>query len=174
MKSLLMFPLYLLVNLLGVIFVPIGLLFLKNNKMPFLIDFFWGNDEDSIDGDSGWKNEHCKGNSISFKCRYIWLAIRNPAHNFCYVISTQDQERKYRWFGNDDYRICYLTSETKDMFYFTIPNRFNGKKIECYLGWKLFNEPKPNKDVMYGIRFSLNKTSLHSGMEQSWINFKNK
>ena len=170
-----MLPVHILAILVGLVVVAIAIPFEKDGKLPSWANKFWGNDHDTNYGDGGWQNEHCVGlkrDPKGYVCQYIWLAVRNPAHNWCYVIATLDKERNFKWWGSEDYRICHLTSESKDMWYFTIPNPFkDGVKIEAYLGWKLFNLPS-EKPVMYGSRFSLNKTSLHSYMQESWLKHK--
>lgn len=100
-------------TLLGLFMVPLGLLFCKKDSehMPKLF-WFWDNDRDGINGDgreptatdpgAGWKgNEHTQGNQQSMWNRFRWLAIRNPANNFGYLIGfKQTADVTYHSIGN--------------------------------------------------------------------------
>lgn len=87
--------------LLGLILVPIGLMFpIEDRKSirPFSEHnthrnwwhvglpkwlWLWSNDRDGAKGDKrGWWDLNCPtGNSDDFKSRFVWMAIRNPVNN---------------------------------------------------------------------------------------------
>ena len=75
-------------DLLGLIMVPIGLLFCDAASTHMPASFWpWDNDNDGINGDAGWASaEHANGQQNTFWWRFLWLAIRNPGNNFGYLL----------------------------------------------------------------------------------------
>lgn len=91
------------VSLAGLFVVPIALMF-AGEKLPKWA-WIWDNDRDGINGDGGFKNEHCPAYKLQyggFLCRFIWLAIRNPAANLCWYFGVKEPivEVKPSWYGS--------------------------------------------------------------------------
>ena len=62
---------------------------------------FWDNPEDGVLGDDSlrwWLRDCPTGDARDWKCRYIWIAIRNPA-NYTKRILLGCDIRKYSYFG---------------------------------------------------------------------------
>jgi hypothetical protein len=114
--------------LLGLIMVPIGLLFKKEHKeteRPFTqhntdktwmwvtlpkVLWIWSNDRDGALGDKrGWWDKNCpSGDSRDFLSMFNWLALRNPANNMRWLkgFSVNMKEAVVtKLAGNTDYDI---------------------------------------------------------------------
>lgn len=91
-------------TILGIFVVPIAILLAKDGRLPKWA-WIWGNDRDGIEGDGGFKNEHCPRYRLkygSFLCKYIWLAIRNSSANLCWYLGVNEEivGVKQYWWGN--------------------------------------------------------------------------
>ena len=148
--------------ILGLIMVPIGLLFCNKDSQHMPKFFYpWDNDRDGINGDgtwdpttqtgSGWKGpEHTMGNYTSFWNRFRWLALRNPTNNFDYTIGfPQTSDLKYTYTGNPNTSdagtpgllVVYAKKGPITVAYaFYLVYRYPFLKTRClrlFFGWKI-------------------------------------
>ena len=134
-----------ILTIVGIFIVPIALLFAKDNKLPKWA-WIWDNDRDKIQGDGGFKNEHCPNYGLrygSFACNYIWLALRNPCANFVWYVGVNEiiVDIKHTWYGS-------LATGTSGKQYPLI--YFKNNRVEFYLGYKNDNA-EVGKLVPYNI-----------------------
>lgn len=157
--------------LLGLIMVPLGLLFCgpTTRNMPKLF-WPWDNDAYGIDGDgtwdpatqtgSGWKGpEHTAGNYASFWNRFVWLAIRNATNNFDYALGFPQKEgQEWKFIGDptttDGGVSGYVYVECRDTPGSWFPSAFSfylvhqyawlpSKCLRMYFGWKIHDNVIP-------------------------------
>lgn len=145
-------------SILGLIAVPIALLFAKDGKLPKWA-WIWDNDRDGIDGDGGFKNEHCPSYGLaygSFLCRYIWLAIRNPSANLCWHLGVKEPIIELYQKGNWS---TAVGESGKEYDLYHVKNKY----IEFYIGYKNDNAIV-GEYVPYniGIAFRINWRALWS------------
>ena len=136
-------------SILGLIAVPIALLFAKDGKLPKWA-WIWDNDRDGINGDDGFKNEHCPSYGLKyggFLCSYIWLAIRNPSANLCWHLGVKEiiTDLKITWYGS----IATGKSGRKYKLIY-----FKTNLIEFYMGYKNDNA-KIGEYMPYNIGIAL-------------------
>lgn len=89
-----LFVLSLIVDLLGLIMVPIALRACdeQSEHLPSWA-WAWDNDRDGINGDAGWAlPEHANGRQREYWWRFWWLAIRNPGNNFGYKLGRTPEQ----------------------------------------------------------------------------------
>lgn len=114
--------------------------------------WWWDNADDGINGDDGWRKEHCP-DYTSFGCRYRWLALRNRAHNFSrHVVGYKvSPGTRYRSWGDPltgnrpGHSGWYVvTAAGGRAFCFYLIRRWPGTErcLRVYVGWKLLGLPK--------------------------------
>ena len=139
------------VTLLGVIVVPIALLFC-DSESEHLPNFawLWDNDETGINGDGGWRGpEHANGQERTFWWRFLWLALRNPANNWSYYVLgwKTTAQTTYRTGGDPMTSnrgpghpgAVYIEAfEAGRMYpcYYVVWRWSKGRCLRIYLGWK--------------------------------------
>lgn len=152
-RYLILVPLSFLVDLSGLVVVPIALLFTTKESNHLLPIFWpWDNAAEGINGDPYWKEKY--GDKVtSFCCRFVWLAIRNPGNNFGYFCGwLQAPDSTYRYWGdphisNQPYHpgtLFVLGNNGKSgafCFYAIWPS-LPGRCLRIFLGWKIHDMVK--------------------------------
>ncbi|MBZ0093526.1 MAG: hypothetical protein K8F27_15065 [Sulfuricellaceae bacterium] len=147
-RYLVLVPASFIVDLSGLIVVPIALLFTSKqaNHLPPLF-WPWDNDTEGINGDAYWKQKY--GDRVtSFYCRFLWLAIRNPGNNFGYYCGwLQTPDCTYRHWGdpkisNQPYRPGQLfvigdNGKNRAFCLYVIWPSLPGRCLRIFLGWKI-------------------------------------
>ena len=164
-KYLLLLPTSFLVDLSGLIVVPIALLFTPRdaNHLPHLF-WPWDNDMEGINGDQYWKQQY--GDKVThFYYRFLWLALRNPGNNFGYYCGWQQtRDCTYRYWGDTQVSnrnpyhpgwIFVLGNNGKRgafCFYAVWPS-LPGRCLRIFLGWKIHDMPKDDTyaQLVFGI-----------------------
>lgn len=136
-------------TLLGFFVVPVALLFCKKDTydLPMLF-WVWGNNEDGI---NGYRTvSHFKGDPSGFYSRYMWLAFRNPVHNYKLslgkVVNPKETNTK-KLIGDiktsDIGHPGFLYQELSDgswQLYWI--KRYGSKCIRLNVGYKIFDKMK--------------------------------
>ena len=148
-----LFTTSLIFDILGVIIIPIALLFAKESDDHLPSIFWpWDNDRDGINGDgetgiSGWRGpEHANGLERTFWYRYVWLAFRNPSNNYGYFCGIEPKG-DFSVIGNEDFGITqstgcvFVTCDNGWCFYLVLPYGF-GKGIRIAAGWKFWDRTR--------------------------------
>ncbi len=139
-------------TLLGFVIVPIALLFCKKDTydLPKLF-WLWGNAEDGINGFS--TVSHFTGDPSSFHSRYIWLASRNPVHNYKLSLGKDIDPSKVSTkkiigdvqtsdIGHPGFLYQELTDGTWQLYWV---KRYGSKCIRLNVGYKIFDKMKYGK-----------------------------
>lgn len=129
--------------LLGLILIPIGLLFEQDNHMPKLF-WLWDNAKYGVNGGGFWRRTN--GENTSFWAKYKWLALRNPTYNSSkYLIShvstgiqsvignpkvSRDGDEGW-YFARDGFAWEYQ--------YINAYQLFGSRCIKLRAGWKILN-----------------------------------
>lgn len=152
-RYLVLVPLSFLVDLSGLVVVPVALLFTgkQANHLPRIF-WPWDNDAEGINGDPYWKQKY--GDKVtSFCCRFVWLALRNPGNNFGYFCGwVQAEDSSYRHWGdpqvsNQPYHPGWLfvlgdNCESKAFCFYAVWPSFPGRCLRIFLGWKIHDMVK--------------------------------
>ena len=83
-------------DIAGVVVVPVALMFTgpQADHLPKM--FYWWDNHEAVYGINGgyaWKREY-GDDTNTFWHRFMWTAIRNPAHNFTYyTLGVKDENR---------------------------------------------------------------------------------
>jgi hypothetical protein len=149
----------LLVAIIGLIIVPIALLFtgtLKNNLPKWA--WFWGNDEDGLQSPSLDKDEHFTTPG-SYLDRLYWLAIRNPACNFSRYIGYSQSDvisietlREGEMDKSSMASIVHTKNGKSYPFIYIAKPLFNGYWLYFKYGWKNWMVGNANAKI---IQFAL-------------------
>lgn len=139
------------VTLLGIVIVPLALLFCDEDSEHLPIwAWFWDNDDTGINGDPGWRSpEHANGRERTFWYRFLWLALRNPANNWSYFVMgwQTSAATRYEIFGDPftsnrnpghpGWLYCEAYEAGK-MYpcYYVVWRWSQGRCLRIYLGWK--------------------------------------
>jgi hypothetical protein len=100
---------WILLYILGYIMVPIGILLSNDGKdfMPKLF-YLWDNITDTRFGNAEW--QYVWGDKITnFWTQFLWLQVRNPLHNYCYLNGVKELPKtpRYKLFGFGNIYIGY-------------------------------------------------------------------
>lgn len=128
-------------------------------RLPWWLTWFDTSDN-SLYGDGGWKNEHCKAYDSYFgMVRWLW---RNGGHNFNYKVLGCRTGVLHRRDG------CYFTYNDEGFWLYRrfIPLAYEvwfwkwrvasvgiaGKYLELFFGWNLSGEPDESCKVACQVR----------------------
>jgi hypothetical protein len=153
-----------LLAILGLVIVPIALLFTprKATNLPRWA-WLWDNDVDGLNGDSGWQDKHPETYS-SFFWRFWWLAIRNRTTNFGrriagYTLTTQPFFKGNPFIGNGKGKPTgwtFIWVPREAFCFYLVAPWFNGKKcLRIYLGWKCLPDNSKGVPIWKPARCSL-------------------
>lgn len=161
------FLLSLLVDSLGWILVPVGLLFCNKDSLhlPSLF-WLWDNDIEGINGDIYWRTDptHHPNDYSNFWVRYTWLAWRNPSNNFItFVLGfSPNWDTQYTVTGNvpTDYKIvAHHQGKDYPMWMIQKPyERWPQHSYRVYIGWRNEGCPK-TKPVSFVFTIQVWKTA---------------
>lgn len=176
------------ITIIGYFIIPVALLFETKDFQPINkrtnplnhrlhpLFYWWDNEDDGIDGNYGWQNEHCKSaqEAKSFWKRYIWLAWRNPVHNFSKRIGVNetiiayDNSNGYSKvkdkIGREGHLYSVATGKSGKKYhmyyicigwYELIPFWKTDKGIRILLGYKNFNIDKNKLPKKYNYAFTV-------------------
>ena len=186
-----LFIIQLILMILGFIVVPIALLLNRietkndctnstsnpNHKFKDKwIDKIWGNDDDGIDGDIYYLNDHIH-HKITTLTRLNWVLLRNPVHNFSLKIGFKGKCKslrgrtcfnnfKYLWDckGTCNYKNIlkpngyeYLVvNEKYPMIRVRYKYPFSSFGLKINYGWKNWNCDKYNEEQHYTMTVLIN------------------
>lgn len=164
-RWLILVPLSFVMDVLGLVVVPIALLFC-NRESNYLPNWAWpwSNDQETINGDPYWQEKHGEA-ARGFCCRFVWLALRNPSNNFGYWCGwLQASDATYRYWGDPE-----VNNETGHAGWLLVAGN-NGKQaafcfylvyptlptrcLRMMLGWKIHDMPKDNTKAQMVLAFN--------------------
>lgn len=161
------------VILLGLVAVPIALLFCKpeDEHLPRWA-WPWDNAADGINGDGdahgGWRGpEHANGRERTFWWRFVWLALRNPVHNFgVFLLGWKcSNATRYRVWGDSRtsnmnpghpgsmYCEGYEAGRTWPCYYL-VWRWSENRCVRAYFGWKNKNFASDGRYVQFVAVFN--------------------
>jgi hypothetical protein len=125
-------------DLLGLVMVPIALLFTKkeDDHLPHWFAYPWCNEWDSINGlanDYVWEKRYGKDGVRKFWPRFLWLAIRNRGSNLSQMLGKENPSDDETW-----------RAEIK------IP--FTGKMFKCRWGYTSYYPGAPGPPQSTSLR----------------------
>jgi len=146
---------------LGLIAVPIALLFVRNDPDEDAADHLprlawpWDNHEAryGIDGGYAWMRQY-DTSALTYWRRFIWLAIRNPSHNFAYYIlgrkasvCYQGCQQEIDWQEIEDHggAAVFIVNEVRKKGWRKWPQVFvHNRLVYIRIGWQWNDSTDPD------------------------------